>query len=192
MYLQTKSNDAKPMPIHWVEALFKRMLARYGSLWQDRYGRLGLDMADIMHEWSIELAGFSGQEIARGLDGCRTLKFPPTLPEFMLLCRPPIDAHAAFSETVRNLAARARGDDSEWSHPALFWAALAVGQFDLMGTSYPNIKTRWEAALQEEMNRTDIKPVPPAMKALPAPQGEVNHEALAMLRGLVGKLKVRA
>ena len=84
---------ADPLPIKWIDKLFEKFKARYGSLFVERFGGLALDI--VADEWAQELAGFTGPELQRGLDGCRTLKFPPTLPEFMSLCRPPIDAQAA-------------------------------------------------------------------------------------------------
>lgn len=71
-----------------VQAIFRKFLVRYGRLWLDRYAGTGLSPQEVEDEWAHELAGFTEQEIRRGLDGCRTLKFPPTLPEFSALCRP--------------------------------------------------------------------------------------------------------
>lgn len=76
------------LPKHWVEALFKKFLVRYGTLWADRYKGLGLTPDEIVDEWATELGGFTPEEIKRGLEASRAKTFPPTLPEFLTLCRP--------------------------------------------------------------------------------------------------------
>lgn len=90
----------RPMlPDSWVERIFDRMQGLYGALWVDRWrsgetieqgGRLfdrGLLLAKAT--WGQELAGFVDQpaRIHRALDACRHRNLPPTLPEFLDLCR---------------------------------------------------------------------------------------------------------
>ena len=182
--------DCRPLPREWIERLFDKFKARYGTLFVDRFG--GLPMEVVADEWASELAGYTGQELQRGLEGCRSLKFPPTLPEFMAMCRPPIDAHSAYSEAIRNLALREHGIDAEWSHPAVFWAAQEIGSFDMRSNSYPSIRTRWENVLGKHMRNRDTKPVPPAMKALPPPPvSGPPPEIKAKLQELVNHLRMK-
>lgn len=157
--------DAKPLPLEWIDRLFDKFKARYGTLFIDRFG--GLPVEVVKEEWASELGGYTGAELTRGLDGCRALKFPPTLPEFMAMCRPPIDAHGAYVEAVRNLAKREQGINADWTHPAIFWAACDIGSFDIRTNSYPALRSRWEAALDKHMRDRNSQPVPPAAKALP-------------------------
>lgn len=86
------------MPRHWIQALFRKFLIRYGQLWADRYKGLGLTPDEIADEWATELDGFTADEIKRGLDACRTSKFPPTLPEFISLCRPAASVRPSADE----------------------------------------------------------------------------------------------
>lgn len=76
------------MPRNWIQALFRKFLIRYGQLWADRYKGLGLTPDEIADEWAMELDGFSPEEIKRGLEASKANKFPPTLPEFISMCRP--------------------------------------------------------------------------------------------------------
>lgn len=99
------------MPRHWIEALFKKFLLRYGQLWADRYKGLGLSPDEIADEWATELDGFSAEEIKRGLDACRANKFPPTLPEFLTACRPASSVRPSADEAWA-LAIKAK-DESE-------------------------------------------------------------------------------
>ena len=189
--MQTPSTiSPEPMRTSWVEALFARLAARYGTLFSDRYA--GVPQQLLFAEWSSELAGYSPEEIRRGLDGCRTLKYPPTLPEFLSLCRPPLDPHAAFSEAVDNLAKRDQGRNPEWSHPAVYWAAQAVGPFDLRQSTYSAIRARWERAIADQMSRRDWPAIPPARLSLPAPTDNhrVDPEVLRRLRELVAQKRM--
>jgi hypothetical protein len=188
---QPKStSETKPLPREWIDKLFAKFMARYGQLFKDRFAGIPMDM--VMDEWANELAGFTGPELQRGLDGCRALKFPPTLPEFMAMCRPPVDAHSAYVEAVRNLALRDQGRDAPWSHPAIFWAAVELGSFDMRNNSYPTIRARWERALDHYMRERDHKPIPPAMKALPpmATSGPP-PEIRAKLKDLIDHMKMK-
>ena len=85
--LNTTSPDSVPaLPEEWIERIFQRMENFYLSLWKDRFGEIPRER--VKRPWAEELAGYSAAEIKRGLDVCRTLKFPPTLPEFLSACRP--------------------------------------------------------------------------------------------------------
>lgn len=86
------------LPRNWIEALFKKFLIRYGHLWADRYAGLDLTPDEIVDEWATELGGFSPEEIKRGLEASRANKFPPTLPEFISLCRPAASVRPSADE----------------------------------------------------------------------------------------------
>lgn len=99
------------LPKHWIEALFKKFVLRYGHLWIDRYANLQVTPQEIEDEWASELGGFSAEEIKRGLDACRASKFPPTLPEFISLCRPAASVRPSADEAWA-IAIKAK-DESE-------------------------------------------------------------------------------
>jgi hypothetical protein len=181
-------DGSQPLPKQWVAKLFTKLTARYGTLFTDRYG--GLALSEVQEEWAEELAGYTGNELQRGIDGCRGLKFPPTLPEFQMLCRPPLDPQVAFGEAIRNLAKRDQGEDAPWSHPAIFWASMEIGHFELRNSTYPQIKATWERVLSEQMAKRQHEPVPPAMRALPAPKGPPSPVISAHLSELVKKMKM--
>lgn len=76
------------LPDSWVERIFSRMAALYGTLFSDRWR--DADLSEVKAVWAEELASFSDNPECYGLalkalvDG---YKFPPTLPEFVALCR---------------------------------------------------------------------------------------------------------
>jgi hypothetical protein len=138
----------------------------YGQKFTDQWR--GVDPTYLKSVWSEELASFSVDEIKRGLAACRTRPWPPTLPEFLSLCRPPIDPETAFYEAVRELRKRESNEDT-WSHPAIFWATRLFATQDLMGAAYATIKNRWAKALNEQLELGTWPEIPQRLIELPAP-----------------------
>ena len=161
------STSTNPIPPSWVDALFAKMLSLYGNkfsdMWRDQ------DISVIKKVWAEELGKLSRDDMARGAKMLMQKEWPPTLPEFIKMCKPVIDPLSAYYEAVNGVAARARGERGEWSHPAVFWASVKVGAFDLKNSSYSAIKGRWEASLAEELAKERWNEIPDAAIALPAP-----------------------
>jgi hypothetical protein len=148
----------------------------------------------ILHEtWAEALGGYSAEELRKGLAACLTLAWPPTLPEFLALCRPPVDYEATFCEAVRGITVRhGKSGDGSWSHPAIYWAAAKYGGFDIRSHSYEQGKVRWKRLLDEEMEKGEWKPVPKILKALPIPvlDENVRIENLRKIRSMLQPLGI--
>jgi hypothetical protein len=184
------STSRQPLPMAWIERLFARLSAFYGSKFADLWR--GCDLEAVKAVWANELAGYSRDELARGIAACRTRDWPPTLPEFMKACRPPLDYEHAFLEAVEQMRLREAGED-RWSTPAVFWAAVKLGS-DLSAYPYQSIKGRWKAAIDEAIDgiRAGKLPaeVPKRRETLPAPgqcsvPPEVAKQRLAAIRGML-------
>lgn len=177
------ANHVQPaiLPLPWVDKLIKKMQIRYGKKFAEQWGML--DPLEMRDEWAEELAGYTGAEIARGLDACRARTFVPTLPEFMMLCRPPLNLEISFHEAVHGMAQRRRGERGDWSHPAIFHAAVKLGSHDILNSTFQAIKSRWEKALNDQLTQKEWAPVPDAVVALPAPEKTQasNEEAKAAM-----------
>jgi hypothetical protein len=151
--------------------LYERLEAKYPRLWEQSFRGAG-SIQNWKEEWAatFELEGITPAEIKTGLD-CVTRRhpdYPPTEGQFLNCCRPPIDHELAFAEAVKQLHFRERGEDT-WSHPAIYWAAVRVGTFDVINGSWRNIQGRWKAALDAALSDRPYVPVPPPRLALPAP-----------------------
>lgn len=174
--LNTTSPESVPaLPEEWIERIFQRMENFYLSLWKDRFGEIPRER--VKRAWAEELAGYSATEIKRGLDVCRTMKFPPTLPEFMNACRPVVDARTEWAEACEQMRIRLEGRGADtWSRPQVYWAAVAIGWYDLNGTAWEKIQSRWNAAIGKA--RPDQ--IPEYHAALPAPgKQSVTREEVA-------------
>lgn len=185
----TSLPKSSALPDSWVARIFERMEDRYGDLWATRYGAFPRDR--VMRTWAEDLADLSRDELAQGVAACRDQKFPPTLPEFRALCRPPIDYQSALLEAVEQMGCRASGAD-RWSHPAIYWAAVKIGAYDLSRLTLKELETRWRKEFGEQMALGKWLDIPVRHEALPAPgqthSRDVGSETLqAMLRRLKGE-----
>lgn len=159
----TSPGNVPALPERWTEKIFRRMENFYGAKWHDSLG--GIARERVLQAWGEELADYTPDEIARGLDGCRSRVWPPTLPEFLLLCRPSTDPKAEWVEAREQMALRLRGQGGDrWTRPQVYWAAVAVGNYDLQLHGWDSIRMRWERALAEA--RAD--PVPDFVAPVPA------------------------
>lgn len=118
------------------------------------------------------------QEVARALDSMKG-DWPPSLPEFLALCRPPIDPEQAFYVAVDGMQARQRGEIGNWPHPAIYWAAVRIGQHDMLASGYSGLKGRWTNALQDVMSKGKWQDVPEPVLALAAPGRATTSDAEA-------------
>ncbi|WP_349609101.1 hypothetical protein [Cupriavidus sp. DF5525] len=157
---------AGAIPESWVDSLFARMSGMYGSKFADLWR--GTDLPSVRRLWGKELASLSRDELRRGSDALLGRPFPPTLPEFVSLCRPGINVDAALYEAAQQLRLRAEGKD-EWTNPAIYWAAMKVGEFDMLNLSHGALLKRFGAALDTVLRQDQIPDVPERLVALPAP-----------------------
>jgi hypothetical protein len=175
-------STSEPLPTAWIEKLFERMAALYGSKFADMWR--GTDPEQVKALWSQELGKLSREEVTKGAQALMTLEWPPSLPQFINLCRPKLDAQKAFTEALNGLMARDRGEVGVWSHPAIFWAAVSVGGFDMKNSTYPQIQARWTVALEDELAKGDWAEIPKPAVALPAVKvsAEVAQKYLAKMQ----------
>lgn len=160
----------------------------YGSKFADMWA--GTNMAEWKSTWADGLQGYSVDEIKRGLAECMKFDWPPTLPQFLKMCRPAMDYDAAYAEACEQINRRRHKQD-KWSHPAIFWAAAELGS-DLTNVRYAEIKGRWRNALDEAMHdvSTGTKgEVPPHAVALPEAVPCSPEEAAEKLRKLKEMIK---
>lgn len=75
------------LPDRWVDALFDRMEAQWGSKVASLWGNTNL--SNVKSLWSEKLSGFADNPKAftYALNALEESPFPPTLPEFLALCR---------------------------------------------------------------------------------------------------------
>jgi len=143
----------RALPDAWISSLFDRLEAAYGSKWSNMWGNTNL--ADVKSLWAEKLAGFSDnpKAMAYALNALDEHPFPPTLPEFLKLCRNAPEPHkpalpspapnpekvAAFAKDAK-VATSAQRDMIGWARrpksSMAFTAALELaksGEADFAG-----------------------------------------------------------
>lgn len=87
------------LPDAWIERLFDRLAALYGSKFADLWKNT--DLQNVKATWAEKLGGFGDRPdiIRHALDACDDRPWPPTLPEFLGLCRD--QARRAGAESVK-------------------------------------------------------------------------------------------
>lgn len=160
-----ESSTSTPLQA-WVEKLLRYMLAAYGKKFTDQWCMV--EQRDIVEVWAEELEGLTHAELKAGKDALVDRVFPPTLPEFKRLCRPGVDPLKAYYEAVAGVQARFAGEHGEWSHPAIYHAAMPMA-VELREQSYSQVKARWETALAQQLAKGAWEEIPIPMLQLTAP-----------------------
>ena len=80
-------NRASSLPDRWIGKIFDEMQAMYGSKFTDMWK--GIEPLAIRSTWAMTLAGFTARPecLKAALCACDERPWPPTLPEFLGLCR---------------------------------------------------------------------------------------------------------
>lgn len=163
-----------------MELLFNRFDGMYPGLWRNKF-----TSAEGIENWRLAWAeafqeeNLSFDEVNAGVRACRRgSAYPPTLPEFLEHCRAiKIDYDKAFCEAVDQMGTRRNAklkigptgyshefEQDVWSHPAIFWAARAMGS-DL-NRNYFEVKSRWGYELDKVLS-AEVAPVPQNTNLIP-------------------------
>ena len=171
----------------WVEKLLHYMLVCYGKRFTDQWCMVnGQELTDA---WVAELEGMTHAELKCGKDALASRDWPPTLPEFKRMCRPPVDPMRAYYEAVAGVQARFAGEHGTWSHPAIYWAAMPMA-VELREQTFSAVKARWETALAVQLGRGEWEEIPKPMLALTSPGQSTTSSAKAReaIKQIVGQV----
>lgn len=146
------------VPLHWVESLFVRMQACYGNRFIDMF--VNADMDDVKAVWGQQMFLLTDNELRRGVAALMSREWPPSLPEFVKLCKLVIDPEIAFFEALEQGLAREEGKENTWSSPAVYWAWRAIGGYEFRSQSYAYLKSRWSKVLAAEVEKGTWLPIP--------------------------------
>ncbi|MDR5790309.1 hypothetical protein P9281_27565 [Caballeronia sp. LP003] len=83
------------VPEHVIDKVFERMSAIYGQRFIDMWHNV--DPATFRETWARGLKRVRPLDLKRGLAALLRTKYPPTLPEFLELCRPTPQQFVAHS-----------------------------------------------------------------------------------------------
>jgi len=153
-----------------IDHLFNRLDGLYPQRWRGNF-KNDQSVTNWREAWVEGLVEeqINPSEVKRGLEHCRKyLAWPPSFAEFLSACRPPIDPEAAYHEALEQLRRRKDGNDN-WSHQAIFWTAIEIGEFDLKISNWQSMQSRWTSKLKSTLEKRDLPEIPPRREALPEP-----------------------
>lgn len=153
-----------------MDHLFNRLNGTYPNKWRVNF-RDEQAIEDWRQAWAeaFDDEGVMPNDVALGIKNCRRMyDWPPSLPEFLRACRPNLEPDVAFFEAVRGMESRSKGEAGVWTHPAIYHAAVMVGQYEVRTQSYQQLKSRWEKALAEQLALGQWACVPEVVAQLPA------------------------
>lgn len=156
--LSILDQDQPAVPLHWVESLFSRMQLYYGNRFLDMFCNANMD--DVKLVWAQQMALLTEDELRRGVAALIAREWPPSLPEFVKLCKLSVDPEVAYFEAVEQGIAREEGKPNRWSSPAIYWAWRAIGGYEFRTQSYGYLKGRWSKILAAEVAKGEWLPIP--------------------------------
>ncbi len=184
---EESSTSTRKITLAGIDYLFDRMAMTWGKKFTDLWGGvLAGDNKDEVRQnaermkqfWLEELGGISATEFKRGIAKMKGLDWPPSLAEFLKLCRPDVNPLVAYYEALEGCRSRERGEVGTWSHPAIFWAAVRVTAFELNNQSYSQIRQRWETALAAELAKDQWESITAPLIQIAGPvKGKLSRES---------------
>lgn len=177
------------IPFTWIDKIFNNLAMMFGHQFKNQWQ--GYDPIEVRLFWAKELRNFDKDEIATGYAAIKTLDYPPSLPQFLKLCRPPLNPVDAYNEALRGLKARANKEDFEWSHPAVYWTAVSMS-YDLKNFPYNQVKSRWESELKDQLAKPSHPEIPAASQQDEHENEEINEEAASRVKEMTSAIIDRA
>lgn len=183
------------LQISMMDHLYNRLDGAYPHKWRSNFpNQIAIDNWSVSWAEAFEEEKITLEEVAKGLKHCRkNLEWPPSIAEFIKACRPTTDPLKAYYEAVAGCQARQRGEVGEWSHPAIFWAAMPLS-FELQNQTYSQIKHAWESAFNAQLAKGNWEKIPdpdPAPVALLAAPPKRSEEQVMRYIGVAKALKPR-
>lgn len=93
-----------------VTQIFDKMYLLYGSRWSSMWA--GPDPEKLKRYWALKLGEISKDAIQAGYNALDTVLQPPSLPEFIMLCRNnrPLDEHTLALEAPKSRNSRSNAE----------------------------------------------------------------------------------
>lgn len=179
----TRSKPRKQDPAVMLR-IWRRMSEIYGHKWVSQHGTQPSDT------WTVALADVTVEQIAHAFRALlRELpEWPPSLPDFVRLCRPSPEslglpsAREAFQEAAKNMHPACAASAS-WSHPAVYHAAREVGSSRFRTASAESVWKEFEHAYAVTVRAViEGQELPEIPKALPAQVSRPTDQAEALKR----------
>lgn len=189
--------DGSGRKLSAIDRLYARFDAMYMQKWRSHFTSPEV-IEDWKKAWSSALVrnGITLQMALAGLERCSAEypKWPPSEGEFVALCKPPLDYEEAFHDAVRQMHKRQMADPKDpdvWPHPAIYWAAMDFGQYELRHVSYSQAAGRWKRLLDKRLEG-ECPSVEPSRPQLAAPARNAEGAAITSAEAKAAAMRAMA
>lgn len=145
MNRETSPPKLSVLPDGWIAKIFDHMAAMYGSKFADLWR--GTEPEKVRAMWAEKLAGFADkpQAIKQALSALDDHPFPPTMPEFLALCR---DAAKRIGDNKPALTHKPTEEELDHQRKMATQIHHAIGA----GKLHNGIDTHWATHPRSEMH----------------------------------------
>jgi hypothetical protein len=189
--------DAKGKPVMRspIDNLSARFDGIYMQKWKSNFPSPAA-LANWSTAWSDALSrhGIAPKMAFAAIQRCEeSFMWPPSLPEFLALCKPPLNYEQAWSEALTQMGRRHADESDTWPVPAVYWAAVDFGGVLVMrNTPYSLAADRWKRLL-DKRRESECEPVPVFVPQLSAPPLNDKGEFITLAEARGGaRLALRA
>lgn len=169
------------LPIEWIDRLFMRLAAMYGNKFTKMWD--GIPRQEQIETWAEMLADMDKNDLATGLKNCISQPYPPTLPEFRLLCLPKYEHERVYNFASRKRQERANNfaktaqTEKDWVMPnsdlapnVIYWAIMNLDS-RYLDQQYKDFKNIWSSILDEQVKtRKQTPQIPPHVLKIEPPK----------------------
>lgn len=151
--------------ISLMDHLFNRLDGLYPNRWRAAFSS-NQAIANWREAWAeaFDEERITPQDVAAGIKACRKqYDWPPSLPEFLKSCRPPVDYEALY------ISAAMSASSGIWHNKLAYWATQSAGAFEVRNEPFAKMKTRWTKVVDELIADGELPEIPPRREALPSP-----------------------
>lgn len=159
------------LPEEWIDRLFTRLASMYGQKFTKMWD--GIPRQDQVNTWAEMLADMDKYDLANGLKNCIDTPYPPTLPEFRLLCVPRYEPERVFNFAIELRRKRYanykdyKQTSQDWTMPlcaltpeVIYWAISKL-DCSYINAKYADVKNVWLNILSETVaQRKKLEPIP--------------------------------
>lgn len=133
--------------VHTIALLFRVFARAFGTKWRATFED---PQAPAVWERKLRASGLSPEAVRAGMGPATNLAFPPSLGEFIGLCKPPAPL---LDAALREAMAWHPDTEHAWTHPAIGATAREVGYWRLHSQDDRQVRALFDSIYRQMLDR---------------------------------------